>query len=390
MPRAGVRGQAAGDRDWRRTGQPDSTGTTSTAHPAVDGWTDDTAHQRQARTARVRGGGQPRRTARSRCPRRTATTESTATPDTPPATRAPRGIQRTPATTATLTNTSHSDGHTRGGTSDAAQAAGRAIDRRIRSQAPGRLVPVHGPQAPRPRPGACPPRAAGPGSAGLAASGSRPDPSGCGAPSVSSRSSSRSSPPGWSSCRASTRTTTPRSPPPRAPRRSPSRRRARRSTTATAIALAQTVDASKIVADPTDAHQDATKIAVILHNRLGVDYIDAVAKLRKTSTRYVELARHVKPELAAAVVRRDPEARLSRACTPPRTPCGSTRTASVAANLVGFVNDEGHGGPGFESALDTHALRRQRLGDLRGGGRTAAPAGRQHDRRARRRGPASG
>ena len=49
-----------------------------------------------------------------------------------------------------------------------------------------------------------------------------------------------------------------------------------------------------------------------------VDYIDAVTKLRKTSTRYVELARHVKPELAASVVR-EIQHRGYPACTPPRT-----------------------------------------------------------------------
>ncbi len=118
------------------------------------------------------------------------------------------------------------------------------------------------------------------------------------------------------------------------------------------VALAQTVDASKLVADPTDAHRDATKIAVILHRRLGVDYIDAVAKLRKTSTRYVELARHVKPELAAAVV-----SQIQRRGFPGVYAAEDTLriypNGSVAANLVGFVNDEGHGGAGFESSLDT-------------------------------------
>ncbi len=117
-------------------------------------------------------------------------------------------------------------------------------------------------------------------------------------------------------------------------------------------ALARTVDASKIVADPTDAHHDATKIAVILHNRLGVDYIDAVSKLRKTSTRYVELARHVKPELAAAVVRE-----IQKRGYPGVYAAEDTLriypNGSVAANLVGFVNDAGHGGAGFESALDS-------------------------------------
>ncbi len=117
------------------------------------------------------------------------------------------------------------------------------------------------------------------------------------------------------------------------------------------VALAKTVDASMLVADPTDAHQDATKVAVILHQRLGVDYIDAVTKLRKTSTRYVELARHVKPELAAAVVKE-----IQRRGYPGVYAADDTLRSypngDVAANLVGFVNDSGHGGAGFESTLD--------------------------------------
>ncbi len=118
------------------------------------------------------------------------------------------------------------------------------------------------------------------------------------------------------------------------------------------VELAQTVDASKLVADPTDAYGDATKIAVILHRRLGVDYIEAVTKLRKTSTRYVELARHVKPELAAAVVKQ-----IQRRGYPGVYAAEDTLriypNGNVAANLVGFVNDEGDGGAGFESSLNT-------------------------------------
>ncbi len=117
------------------------------------------------------------------------------------------------------------------------------------------------------------------------------------------------------------------------------------------VALAKTIDASMLVADPTDAHQDATKIAVILHQRLGVDYIDAVTKLRKTSTRYVELARHVKPELAAAVVKEIQQRGYPGVYAADDT-LRSYPNGDVAANLVGFVNDAGHGGAGFESALD--------------------------------------
>ena len=118
------------------------------------------------------------------------------------------------------------------------------------------------------------------------------------------------------------------------------------------VALAQTLDASKIVADPTQAHDYATQIAVVLHHRLGVDYIDAVTKLRKTSTRYVELARHVKPELASSVVSLLQDRGLPGVYASDDT-LRTYPNGDVAANLVGFVNDEGHGGAGFESSLDS-------------------------------------
>lgn len=116
-------------------------------------------------------------------------------------------------------------------------------------------------------------------------------------------------------------------------------------------ALAETVDAAKIVADPTFASDDAPQIAVILHRELGVDYIDTVELLRKTSTRYVELARHVQPERAETVVD------LLRA---KKYPGVSTLEDTarvypaddVAANIVGFLTDDGVGGAGIESAYD--------------------------------------
>jgi len=117
------------------------------------------------------------------------------------------------------------------------------------------------------------------------------------------------------------------------------------------VALAETVAASKIVADPTDASDYATDIAVILHNRLGVDYIETVSLLRKTSTRYVELARHVKPELASAVV-----SQLQQAGYPGVYADKDTLRIypadDVGANLVGFLTDDGIGAAGFEASLD--------------------------------------
>ena len=42
------------------------------------------------------------------------------------------------------------------------------------------------------------------------------------------------------------------------------------------VELAETVDAAKLVADPTYTHDHATQIAAILHRRIGVDYLDLV------------------------------------------------------------------------------------------------------------------
>ncbi len=118
------------------------------------------------------------------------------------------------------------------------------------------------------------------------------------------------------------------------------------------IALAETVDAAKIVADPTDARDYATEIAVVLHERLAVDYIDTMSLLRRTDTRYVELARHLKPELAGAVV-----SRLQRAGYPGVYADKDTLRVypadDVAANLVGFLTDDGIGAAGFEASQDS-------------------------------------
>jgi cell division protein FtsI (penicillin-binding protein 3) len=76
-----------------------------------------------------------------------------------------------------------------------------------------------------------------------------------------------------------------------------------------------------------------------------------VSLLRKTSTRYVELARHVKPELASAVV-----SQLQQAGYPGVYADKDTLRIypadDVAANLVGFLTDDGIGAAGFEASLD--------------------------------------
>jgi cell division protein FtsI (penicillin-binding protein 3) len=68
--------------------------------------------------------------------------------------------------------------------------------------------------------------------------------------------------------------------------------------------LARSVDASKLTADPTYTRRNAARIATYLHNRLGLDYIETLSLLRKKDTRYVELARHLKPAVAQSIVDR--------------------------------------------------------------------------------------
>ncbi len=116
--------------------------------------------------------------------------------------------------------------------------------------------------------------------------------------------------------------------------------------------LAQTVDSAKLVADPTYTKPYATKIATVLHQRLGLDYLSTVDLLRQPNTRYVELARHVKPTLAASVV-----ADLSRAKLPGVYSDKDTSriypAGDVAANVVGFIGTDGNGLAGIEASHDS-------------------------------------
>lgn len=117
------------------------------------------------------------------------------------------------------------------------------------------------------------------------------------------------------------------------------------------VALAESVEASKIVADPTVTHEDAVAIASVLRDRLGpdaIDYIDTVELLQKTSTRYVVLARHIPPEKASRVV-----TFLHKSSFPGVYVDDDTTRAypsgDVAANIVGFLTDDDFGAAGIES-----------------------------------------
>ena len=118
------------------------------------------------------------------------------------------------------------------------------------------------------------------------------------------------------------------------------------------VALAETIESAKLVADPTYTRRYAPSIAALLHDQLGVDYIDTVGQLRKADTRYVELVRHIQPERAASVVSMLADARLPGVYADEDT-SRVYAGGDVAANVVGFVGADGNGLAGVESALDS-------------------------------------
>jgi cell division protein FtsI (penicillin-binding protein 3) len=116
--------------------------------------------------------------------------------------------------------------------------------------------------------------------------------------------------------------------------------------------LAQSVDASKLVADPTYTKKYASQIATALHERLGVDYIASLTLLRKPDTRYVELARHLDPDRAAAFVKYL-DAQGWPGVYVDKDTTRLYAADDVAANLLGFVGADNTGLYGFESSLNS-------------------------------------
>lgn len=116
--------------------------------------------------------------------------------------------------------------------------------------------------------------------------------------------------------------------------------------------LAQSVDASKLVADPTFTKKYASQIATALHDRLGVDYIASLTLLRKPDTRYVELARHLDPDRAASFVKYL-DAQGWAGVYVDKDTTRLYASGDVAANLIGFVGDANTGLYGLESSLNS-------------------------------------
>jgi len=115
--------------------------------------------------------------------------------------------------------------------------------------------------------------------------------------------------------------------------------------------LATSVDAVALAADPTQTSDQAPEIAAVLVRHLGLDYFATVDALREPDTRFVYLARQVpqwKADRALSVLARSGLAGVYSE----RDPLRMYPAGDVAANVIGFVGQDGVGLQGLEGVFD--------------------------------------
>lgn len=115
------------------------------------------------------------------------------------------------------------------------------------------------------------------------------------------------------------------------------------------VPLAESLDGKMIVADPSKTREDAAAIASILQDRLGVNYISAIRNLAfpDQDVRFRYIARRLPSAKATAVVEDLTELGYKGLDTR-RDPVRAYPAKDVAANLVGWINDDGEGADGAE------------------------------------------
>lgn len=122
--------------------------------------------------------------------------------------------------------------------------------------------------------------------------------------------------------------------------------------------MAQSVEGLMLIADPLTTAPKATAIAQLLAERLGVDYFDTLAKLRKEGSRFAYLARRVPSTQAQAVLDELAERELAGVYSEP-DPLRAYPADDVAANLLGFLGERDEDGKerplaGLELAFNEH------------------------------------
>ncbi len=114
------------------------------------------------------------------------------------------------------------------------------------------------------------------------------------------------------------------------------------------VALAESLDGSMIVADPTKTADNAAEIASVLADRLGLSYVETVKNLRWPDTRFRFVARRIPTTKATAVVGYIEDKLDLKGLAVRRDPVRSYPAGDVAANLVGYVNNENKAAGGAE------------------------------------------
>ena len=118
------------------------------------------------------------------------------------------------------------------------------------------------------------------------------------------------------------------------------------------VPLAESVDGLMLVADPTMTRDHASEIATIIARKLSVDYFDLLQRLRKPDTQFQYLARRVPSTLARSVLA-EVKAKGYKGVDVRRDPVRDYPAEDVAANIIGFMNDQGDAAEGAELMFDT-------------------------------------
>ena len=118
------------------------------------------------------------------------------------------------------------------------------------------------------------------------------------------------------------------------------------------VELATSIDAVALAADPTQTSDQAPEIAAVLSRMLGLDYFNTVDALRTPDTRFAYLARQVPQWKADRALEALSDAGLAGIYSE-RDPLRVYPASDVAANVVGFVGQDGIGLQGLEEVFDS-------------------------------------